>query len=346
MRQDENLYRIVIRGVIQPQDAVDSITLFKCNCFKERYKMIRRTFNILIVTLLTFTVIGMISVQAQATSTSTQVQIVHLALSTGAVDVYVSDKVAVSNLTYQSVSDPLTVTDSSLKLAVVAVGGKLTDATTLTVNLDPPGQPSYVIALVGSPKDGTFAAVVYSGTLRKAQIGTATVGTLTVSGAYVEATALASATAAPTADAMSGMGGMTVATPAATAAAMSGMDMASPAPTMAAMSGMAMSGPTSAVYLTISNSGDKADKLLSVTTDAAQKASVHQTVVTNNIAQMIAVDGGLDIPANGKVSFRPGGYHIMIENLTHDLIAGGTIKVTLTFQSGTVINLTVPIKQY
>jgi len=121
--------------------------------------------------------------------------------------------------------------------------------------------------------------------------------------------------------------------------------MAPPAATMAAMGGMDMSGPTSAVYMIIANSSDKADKLLSISTDAAQSATVHETIVTNNIAQMQPVQGGLDIPASGKVSLRPGSYHIMLTGLTRDLVAGGTIKLTLTFQSGTVINLLVPITQ-
>jgi len=302
--------------------------------------MIRRLFSTLAVVVFAFTIIGTISAQAQAANTPAQIQIVHLAPSVDAVDVYLNDKVAVSNLAYQNISNPLPITGASLKLAVVATGGKLADATTLTVSLDPPGQPSYVIVLVGSPKDSTFGAVVYSGTLSKAQIGTATAGAITVSGAYARATALSTATAVPTA-VMTGMGGMDMATP--TMAGMSGMDMATPAATMAAMGGMDMSGPTSAVYMTIANSGDKADKLLSVSTDAAQKASVHQTIVTNNIAQMVAVDGGLDIPANGKVTLRPGGYHIMLEGLAHGLIAGGTMKLTLTFQSGTVVSLTVPV---
>ena len=67
-------------------------------------------------------------------------------------------------------------------------------------------------------------------TMAQAQGGSVTSGTLTISGAYVEATALGPATSAPTASAMSGM----VMTPIATMAMgdMGGMVM-TPAATMA-----------------------------------------------------------------------------------------------------------------
>jgi copper(I)-binding protein len=65
----------------------------------------------------------------------------------------------------------------------------------------------------------------------------------------------------------------------------------------------------------------------------------------NGMMTMQPVQGGLEIPANGSVTLKPGGYHIMMMNLRQDLIPGQTIKLTLKFQSGKEISLDVPVKE-
>lgn len=109
--------------------------------------------------------------------------------------------------------------------------------------------------------------------------------------------------------------------------------------------GMAMDGPVSAAYMLIENSGP-ADKLLSASADVAGVTEIHETKdMGNGMMGMQPVQGGLDIPANGSVTLKPGGYHIMLMKLKQDLTPGQTIKLTLTFQSGGEITLDVPVKE-
>ncbi|HVO71092.1 MAG TPA: copper chaperone PCu(A)C, partial [Aggregatilineaceae bacterium] len=145
-------------------------------------------------------------------------------------------------------------------------------------------------------------------------------GNLAIQGAYAEATAASAATPVAT------MGGM-------------GMSAATPTPGM----DMSSMGSTSAVYMLIQNNGDSADKLTGASTDAAQSATLHQTQVKNNVAQMIPIDA-LEIPARGSVELKPGGYHIMLENLKADLVPGQMITLTLQFASGTLLTLQVPVR--
>jgi len=93
----------------------------------------------------------------------------------------------------------------------------------------------------------------------------------------------------------------------------------------------------------ITNSGDQADTLVSVTADVGD-AQVHETVVKDNVASMQEVKAGLEIPAKGSVELRPGSYHIMLINLKRDLKAGDAVKLTLKFKSGTEIAVDVPVK--
>ena len=71
---------------------------------------------------------------------------------------------------------------------------------------------------------------------------------------------------------------------------------------------------------------------MSVSTDAAGKASLHQTTTDNSgMTGMQSMDG-IKIPAGKTVVLEPGGYHVMLEGLTADLAAGSQVRLLLTFE--------------
>ena len=84
-------------------------------------------------------------------------------------------------------------------------------------------------------------------------------------------------------------------------------------------------------YLTVQNKGAVPDRLTGGTADFAT-VEIHQMSSENGISQMRELKDGLDIPANGSVSFLPGGYHLMFTHLTHPLTKGESIKATLNFE--------------
>jgi periplasmic copper chaperone A len=103
-------------------------------------------------------------------------------------------------------------------------------------------------------------------------------------------------------------------------------------------------GAVSAAYMLIENNGDSADKLVGVTTDVAEMAQIHLTTVTDGVAQMREVEGGLEIPADGMAELKPGSYHIMLMGLKQPLLPGDVIQLTLTFESGVEIIVDVPVR--
>lgn len=114
----------------------------------------------------------------------------------------------------------------------------------------------------------------------------------------------------------------------------------------ASATGAQMDGPVTAAYMTIVNKGGQADKLIAVTSSAAGVSEVHETKdMGGGMLGMQPVQGGLEIPANGSVSLKPGGYHIMMMNIHQDLKVGQTITMNLRFQSGKQITLDVPVKE-
>ena len=52
-----------------------------------------------------------------------------------------------------------------------------------------------------------------------------------------------------------------------------------------------------------------------------------------NIMRMKKIDR-LPIPANGSATLQPGGNHLMLIGLKHDLTPGDSLALTLTFSSG------------
>ena len=100
-----------------------------------------------------------------------------------------------------------------------------------------------------------------------------------------------------------------------------------------------------AVYFTIENSGDQADRLVSASSDVAGMVQVHETTMVDGTAQMNEVDG-VDVPAGGSVTFEPGGYHVMMMDIPEPLEVGTTIDVVLSFETAGDITVAAEIREF
>lgn len=100
--------------------------------------------------------------------------------------------------------------------------------------------------------------------------------------------------------------------------------VASPEPSM-------MNTGTGAAYMHIANSGDVADRLITVSTEVAKIAEIHEMTMTDGVMKMAELKEGLEIPPHGEVTLGPDGYHIMLINLTRSLESGTTFALDLTF---------------
>ncbi len=96
---------------------------------------------------------------------------------------------------------------------------------------------------------------------------------------------------------------------------------------------------TGAGFMTISNRGGAADRLVSITTDASNRADLHGTVQQGNVMQMRAQSGGVAIPAGGKVTFAPGGLHVMFIGLKAPVPAGRMVKARLNFERAGAVDV-------
>ncbi len=90
-------------------------------------------------------------------------------------------------------------------------------------------------------------------------------------------------------------------------------------------------------YVAITNDGDEADTLLSVSTDVADMVQIHSMSMENNVMKMAEVPGGLEIKPGETLVLKPGSFHIMFMGLKAPLVEDARFKADLTFaKAGTV----------
>lgn len=98
-----------------------------------------------------------------------------------------------------------------------------------------------------------------------------------------------------------------------------------------------------AAYGFLVNLTETDDTLVSASTDAADVVELHEVIMEGDVMQMRPVEGGFPVMAHHFTTLQPGGYHIMLLNLTRQLEVGGTLEITLTFANEGDVALTLPI---
>lgn len=97
-----------------------------------------------------------------------------------------------------------------------------------------------------------------------------------------------------------------------------------------------------AVYFVIENSGE-ADRLVSAASDLTPMVQVHEVVTEGLTQRMQEMKDGLVIPAGQAVELKPGGYHIMLMDLSEPLAEGDEIRISLNFERAGTVELQVPV---
>ncbi len=100
---------------------------------------------------------------------------------------------------------------------------------------------------------------------------------------------------------------------------------------------------TGIVYLSILNTGTTPRLLVDAQTDAAQDVSFHASGGGGDVMRMTEQPGGFRIGPGETLTLEPGGAHIMLENLNHDLRPGSTFTIRLSFfvESSIEVDVTV-----
>jgi len=98
-----------------------------------------------------------------------------------------------------------------------------------------------------------------------------------------------------------------------------------------------------AAYFTISNDGDKPAVLTGIDVQGYGMSMLHQSMVMNGKSMMMAADN-VSVPAQGSLSFTPGGYHGMLMNAAQPPAPGTQLALKLKFKGGATATASCKVK--
>ncbi|WP_211331432.1 copper chaperone PCu(A)C [Flaviflexus salsibiostraticola] len=98
---------------------------------------------------------------------------------------------------------------------------------------------------------------------------------------------------------------------------------------------------------TLSYDGDEPIAITSVTSTAADRVELHETVMGED-GQMIMqeMSGGFSIEAGGELLLEPGGNHLMLMGLIQPIEPGDVITFAATLDSGDTFTFEATAKEY
>jgi periplasmic copper chaperone A len=98
-----------------------------------------------------------------------------------------------------------------------------------------------------------------------------------------------------------------------------------------------------ALYLTVRNEGAEADRLLGVSTEAAERCELHLSSTDGGTMTMRMVEA-VEVPAAGSATFAPQGAHIMLIGLRRPLKKGDRFAATLRFEKAGEVAVEVAVQ--
>lgn len=81
--------------------------------------------------------------------------------------------------------------------------------------------------------------------------------------------------------------------------------------------------------------------LVSVTTEGAIRAELHESMQHGKMASMKPLDH-VALPAASKIIFAPGGKHVMLYDMNPTIVPGRTVPLVFTFADGLRIQYSAP----
>lgn len=97
-----------------------------------------------------------------------------------------------------------------------------------------------------------------------------------------------------------------------------------------------------AVYVSITNQGTTADRLVAVSSPVASMAMLHRTIKDGDIMRMEEA-GPVDLQPQGTLIMEPGGLHVMLMGLKTPLRQGEVVELTLVFEAAGPVTVKVPV---
>jgi copper(I)-binding protein len=99
-----------------------------------------------------------------------------------------------------------------------------------------------------------------------------------------------------------------------------------------------------AAYLTIVNQSNEDQSVVSAESPDYQRVELHSSSVKNGVSEMRDVDQ-VTIPANKRVTFEPGGLHLMLIGPKRPRAVDDRVRILLRLQSGEQIEVSAVVRR-
>ena len=103
-------------------------------------------------------------------------------------------------------------------------------------------------------------------------------------------------------------------------------------------------GKVGGAFITLLNTGDVPDRLVSTSSAIAERVELHTHIMDGNVMRMREVEGGIPLPPGETVKLQPGGFHIMLLGLKQGLAAGSRFPLTVIFEKAGSVQVDVPVE--
>jgi periplasmic copper chaperone A len=99
----------------------------------------------------------------------------------------------------------------------------------------------------------------------------------------------------------------------------------------------------SAAFMRLKNADSLTHQLVSASSPAAKAVELHTHLMEEGMMKMRRI-AQIELPAGKMVELKPGGLHVMLIGLVHDLTEGDAVELTLTYGDGSSQKMSLPVK--
>ncbi len=105
----------------------------------------------------------------------------------------------------------------------------------------------------------------------------------------------------------------------------------------------APAGVTGAGFMSFTNKGSTADRLIGARADIARTVEIHSNSMEGGVMRMRPVQA-IDIAPGAEVKLAPGGYHLMLIGLKQALAQGQRVPLTLVFEKAGEVRVDLAVE--
>lgn len=100
----------------------------------------------------------------------------------------------------------------------------------------------------------------------------------------------------------------------------------------------------SAVYGTVTNTGDSDVRITGASVDITDRAELHEVLMEDGLMTMSEREDGFVVPAGGTFTFEPGGPHVMLMDIDPSTYPTDALDVTFEFDAGEPTFVTADVR--